>query len=378
MAGTDYLIEAISSSSDLPKLETDWNRLSNTSATPNAFATYGWFRSWYERLASDYHSSQFRPHVLILKQGGAVVGLCPLTFRRPSRFGFAVRKLEFAGVHADYNDLVLGNDLDGQISAVVDYLAQTSEKWDVLDLRELRDTGETTELLKNALARAGLPYFVSLEPEGCPYLPIDGDAACLMKRLSGHVRSTLRKRSERAAVEGLNLRIIENPQDEPGLLDSLVALDWKKHVHKSSATFVGAYPEVFQSLFDTLGPRGWLYVAMLELKGNPIAFQLGFRCGRKLWDYTKAYDRSFSSFAPGTLLLPALLEYGFEHGYDEYDFLRGEEPYKVVWSTGCHRRFRLLIWNQRGISRLRKFISFDVKTAIHNLWGTTLLSRPRA
>jgi CelD/BcsL family acetyltransferase involved in cellulose biosynthesis len=378
VACTDYTIEVISNNAALANLEIDWNRLSEAAGAPNVFTTFGWFQAWSARLSEAEHSSRFCPHVLVLKQDEAVAGVCPLTYRWASRFGFAVRKLEFSAVFSDYNDLVLGGDPGGQISAVVNYLAHTSEQWDVLDLRDLRDTGDGIALLKSALARAGLHFLISKEQEGCPYISINGDAACLMERLSGRRRKHLRKQGERASVEGLNIRIIESPQDEPRLLEKLVELEWKKNPHSSSGTFVGAYPEVFQSLFETLGPRGWLYVAMLELRGQAIAFQLGFRCGSKLWDYTKAYDRSFSRFAPGTLLLPALLDYGFEHGFNEYDFLRGEEPYKTVWSTGCHRRFRLLVWNQRRISRVRKFVYYDLKNAIYSLLGVAIRSRPSA
>jgi CelD/BcsL family acetyltransferase involved in cellulose biosynthesis len=91
-----------------------------------------------------------------------------------------------------------------------------------------------------------------------------------------------------------------------------------------------------------------------------VAFQLGFRCGDKLWDYSKAYDRSFASVAPGTLLLPALLDYGFEHGFKEYDFLRGEEEYKKVWTDKVHQRRSLLIWQRNAPSRLRKLAYHDV------------------
>ena len=118
-------------------------------------------------------------------------------------------------------------------------------------------------------------------------------------------------------------------------------------------------------MFDNLGPHGWLYVALLELGDQPVAFQFGFRCGDKLWDYAKAYDRSFSRFAPGTLLLLALLDYGFGRGFREYDFLRGEEPYKMIWGTGCQRRLRVLIWNRRRISRVRKFIYYDLRSAVN-------------
>ena len=107
----------------------------------------------------------------------------------------------------------------------------------------------------------------------------------------------------------------------------------------------------------------------MELDDRPVAWQLGFRCGKKLWDYNKAYDHTFSRFAPGTLLVAALLNYGFSHGYEEYDFLRGEEPYKTVWSTGFHERFRLHIWSKRLNSRTRAFVYLDFKTAVYRLMG---------
>jgi CelD/BcsL family acetyltransferase involved in cellulose biosynthesis len=191
-----------------------------------------------------------------------------------------------------------------------------------------------------------------------------------MQKLSGHVRRTLRKRKDHATSLGLRTRIIENPQEELGLLNKLIAVEHQKHLRgKSGRPFISRYQEVFQSLFDTLGPRHWIYVALMELGDRPVAWQLGFRCGKRLWDYNKAYDHTFSRFAPGTLLVAALLDYGSSHGYEEYDFLRGEEQYKTVWSTRFHERFRLQIWSPRLISRTRAFVYLDFKTAVYRMMG---------
>jgi CelD/BcsL family acetyltransferase involved in cellulose biosynthesis len=359
-----YTIESVSTEEGLSALESDWNRLSETADHPNAFVTYGWFRAWVRRIALEYHSGRFLPNVLVLRESGSVAGIAPLVRHIASRF-FRVRKLEFASIHADYNDLVLGKDPTGQTMAIADFLARTSAEWDVVDLRDLRDTGEQIALIERALEHVGLSYRFFPEQNSCPYLTIGGDASEVTKRLSGHVRRTLRNRSVRAAAQGLRTRIIENPAREPDLLRKLIVLESKKHLRSVHPPFIGTYPDVFQSLFDNLGPHGWLYVALLELGDQPVAFQFGFRCGDKLWDYAKAYDRSFSRFAPGTLLLLALLDYGFGRGFREYDFLRGEEPYKMIWGTGCQRRLRVLIWNRRKISRVRKFIYYDLRSAVN-------------
>ncbi len=363
-AAAPYTIEVISTDDELLPLETDWNRLSETSSHPNAFMTYGWFQAWSHRLTAGKSRKCLQPYVLAIRHDDSIVGIAPLVRRTVSRFGFRVRKVEFVGDHADYNDLLVSDDSSDPTSAIVRHLAETQDEWDIIDLRKLREEGEGIARIEQALARTNLFYSILPEPEGCPYLPIEANSSLGVAKLSGGARRTLRQRMKKAAAEGLRTRIIENPHQEPGLLKVLIELELKKHIHKSTTTLVGTYPDVFQSLFVTLGPSGWLYVALLEERDQPVAFQIGFRCGGKLWDYSKAYDPSFSRFAPGTLLLQALLDYGLSQGFDEYDFLEGEEPYKMIWSTGCHRRYRLLIWNRRGNSRLRKFLYYDVKTTI--------------
>jgi CelD/BcsL family acetyltransferase involved in cellulose biosynthesis len=161
--------------------------------------------------------------------------------------------------------------------------------------------------------------------------------------------------------QGLRVRIIENPQDEPRLLEKLIALDRQKGVHGGlPQPFIAKYPEVFQSLFDTLGPGGWVYVALMELGDRPLAWLMVFRSGKRLWGYQRAFDPSFSQLSSGTMLDVALIDYGFSHGYNEYDFLRGEESYKMRWTTGFHQTYRLLVRRRRWTSRARALIYLDL------------------
>lgn len=294
-------------------------------------------------------------------------GISPLICRTVSRFGLAVRKIEFLESPADYNDLLLGNDSKEHIKAVVNYLEQTQKEWDIVDLRSLRDTGNAISVFEEALSASTLVYR-RLPEARCPYLLIDADAAGIVGRLSQSARRTLRNqqhRLDRMSSEGLRVRIIEHPENEPRLLEKFIALESQKRVQdKRIPPLFARDPQVFQSLFERLGPRGWVYAALMELGERAIAFQLGFRCGDALWDYSKAYDSAYSHLSPGTMLVPAVLDYGFSHGYREYDFLRGEEPYKMRWSTGTHNTWRVVIWNRRQMSRLRAFIYLDMKAAI--------------
>jgi len=317
--------------------------------------SYGWFRAWTRRFAQEHRPGRFTPNVLVLKKEDAVVGITPLVLRIAAGI-FRVRIIEFPTNYSDYNDFVLGDDRPGQIQAIANFLARTAKHWDIVSLRDLRNAGDAIAIIERALTAAGLSYCVLPEEERCPYMQVNGPWSEAISRHSRFTRRAYRKFKEMRR-EGLRVRILENPQHETGLLEKLIALEAQKHVDgELSLPFLGVYPEVFQSLFDTLGPQGWILVVLAEWNDRLVACHLLYRCGKSLWGYQTAYDHTFSQLSPGTMLIPELIDYCYANGLEEFDFLRGEERYKMRWNTGFHETFRLLIWNKRLMSRFRSFV----------------------
>jgi hypothetical protein len=52
------------------------------------------------------------------------------------------------------------------------------------------------------------------------------------------------------------------------------------------------------------------------------------------------------------MLLPPIIDDGYARGFDELDFLTGEESYKSRWTTGYHHTACVRIRNRRPISRM--------------------------
>jgi CelD/BcsL family acetyltransferase involved in cellulose biosynthesis len=353
MSSSHYTVESITTEDGIASFQEDWNRLSRTAQFSNVFTTYDWFWAWYQRFSRKECVGKLRPHVLMLKKHGAVTGISPLISTTSSRFGISLRRLNFVAHEWDYNDLVVGDDLEGQTTAVMEFLSQTSSEWDVLDFRDLRGAGNAIVHITSALANAGLPYRIFSEDQRCPYMPIDSSWSETMKQHSRYTRRVY-QRFVQMNRQGLKVRIVENPQEELQLLEKLIALEAQKHVGgELSSPFVGKYGDVFRSLFDTLGPKGWISVVLLELRDRLAAWMLLYRCGNSLWASLTAYDRELSDLAPGTLLIPTVIDYGFAHGFEEFDFLSGEESYKLRWTSNFRQTYRLLVWNRRRSSRLR-------------------------
>lgn len=347
-----HSVESITTDAALEGLEEDWNRLSESSASPNAFMTYGWFRAWLRRLTVDEGSERLQPYVLVIRRDETVVGIAPLARRVVSRFGFSVRKLEFLTHHADYNEFVVGADARALTHDAMDFLAQATDDWDFVDLRELRDDRGQLTTMEAGAARAGLPYRISPEPGGCLYMPID--APWSETRKNKHLRFARRAslRLKELAGDGFRARTIDQPHRERDLLERIIAVEAQKEVGGTPAEpFVGAYPEVFRSLFCDLGPRGLITVIVVEKRDELIAWRILFRSGTKLWDYQTAYNRAFAELSPGTILICEAIDFGFEQECDEFDFLRGMDTYKTRWTSQFRLNQRMILWNRHWKSR---------------------------
>ena len=364
-AESNLSVETIVSTPALNALEQEWNQLSTSARHPNVFTTFDWFREWLRFRVRDEPSGHYRPNILVVKQNEEIVGITPLVCRTIRHFGRSMRKLEFATYHADYHDLVLG-DSQRNISSVVDHLARTPKEWDFIELSDLRDVEGSIERVTNALQKSRLHYRFFPETYRCPYMPITGPWSEMMKEHSRFMRRILRHCE---AVEGLRMRIVEDPQSEPDLFQKLVALDSQKHVGGQPASpLLRPNQDVFQSILHTLGPRNWILVVLLEKDDILIAGYLLFRCGKKLWGYFTAYNQHYASLSPSTALIPTIVDYCYEHGFDEFDFLRGEEKYKRRWTKGVRSNYRLIIWNHRWKSRLGAF-AYLMRRSLRHLAG---------
>lgn len=356
-----YSVEAIVTEEGVDGLEEAWNRLSASSDSPNVFTTYGWYRAWLRRLIADEGRERLQPYVLAIKREGAIVGISPLVRRVVSRFGFRVRKLEFLTHHADYNDFVVGGDVRALTREAMEFLARSAHDWDFVDLRELRDDGGRLAIMESAAAGAGLSYRLFSESDRCPYMPIDSPWSETRKKKHLRFARYASLGIEKKADEGFRVRVIEQPHREEDLLERMIAVDVQEKIDGSfSGSFIGTFREVFRSLIDDLGPRG-LFVVVVAEKGNQlVSWLLLFRNGTKLWDYQTAYDHAFGKFSPGTILISAAIDYGFENGCDEFDFLRGMDWYKTRWTSEFHCNQRMIAWNRRWMSRLGAFAYFDL------------------
>jgi CelD/BcsL family acetyltransferase involved in cellulose biosynthesis len=94
-----------------------------------------------------------------------------------------------------------------------------------------------------------------------------------------------------------------------------------------------------------LAERGWLWLVVLTLDGQPIAARYDFVYGGKVWCMQGGWDPAHQDLNPGTLMTGEVIAWAIAKGLSEYDFLGGEDHYKRRWAEAERRLLDLEAFN---------------------------------
>ncbi|MBN2113149.1 MAG: GNAT family N-acetyltransferase [Acidimicrobiia bacterium] len=88
----------------------------------------------------------------------------------------------------------------------------------------------------------------------------------------------------------------------------------------------GEMEDFFRALLEIPGARLDLLAAA---DGVPLGAAFGFEDERAYYLYNSAYDPGAAAASPGVVLVDLLVQQAVESGRDRFDFLKGEEAYKL-------------------------------------------------
>ena len=314
---------------EFDSLAGEWNDLLGRSVSDVPFLRHEYLRAWWstrgggEWPAGDLWIAAGR------EPAGGLVGLAPLfaTRTREGRPG-----LMFLGSVeiSDYLDLLAAPDHLGAFAGeLLDGLDRRGPSgWEVLDLYNIPESSPSLAALGEAArARGWAAQRQRLQP--CPVVSLPGDWETYLAGLDKKQRHELRRKMRRAEAhsEPVTWRII-GPQDDlradtDTFLD-LMALD----AHKAGF-LTEAMRAQFHASLTAAHQNGWLQLALLSVGGAPAAGYLNFDYGGRVWVYNSALDPAYLDLSLGWVLLGYLIRWAIENRRREFDFLRGDEGYKV-------------------------------------------------
>jgi CelD/BcsL family acetyltransferase involved in cellulose biosynthesis len=331
--------EVVSDFSRLLELIPEWTRLWKSDPQAEVFQTPEWAIAWWH--AFGHHCTLC---TLVVFAGEEVVGIVPLV----KRDGV----IQFLGSpEADYADIICEDEWVPEVLAAALETLRTSVTgwtecvWQHLskDSRVMRHYGSLPGRLRN--------NFHCLGTEDYQTIVLTGERDAIFSSL-------LSKKHTRRRINKLRKAGDVQLRELSGQEASLCFEDFFRH-HVRRHAAIGkqsCYAETddrqfIKTLFAELGSRAQFGV--LELDGRPLAWYLGFQVNGKFLLYQHTFDLDASEYTPGESLLWFLFDYAKDRVAREFDFGKGNEPYKTRYTNHSRETYSLFIEPRGVVGRTR-------------------------
>jgi CelD/BcsL family acetyltransferase involved in cellulose biosynthesis len=292
------------------------------SATP--FQTFEWHATWWKHLGGAK-----KPLVLSVYEGEDLVGLMP--FAQSTGAWRALRAS--GGGPSDYLHPVAREGYERVVSDAVGEFLRGYQGADLVDLHQVRDDQPLSAWAPGPLEQAK-----------CLVLELPSSYEAYLGTLSKSLRYDVRKldkdlfKSGRAEIVGIGPDELE------------LGLHWLFETHRKRwrkrglpGAFFGRVERFHREWASEALRNGWLWLSVLKVDGQPIGAIYAMNLGKACYYYQAGFDPEHSTISPGTLLVAHTIRRAIEEGKAEFDFLRGDEPYKRRWKPQrVHSNLRFL------------------------------------
>jgi CelD/BcsL family acetyltransferase involved in cellulose biosynthesis len=288
--------------------------------------------------------------VTVREEQGQIIGLAPLCRLRYCDLGFRLKAVAWAGrevVSGDFLDVVAEPRARPEVlSQVFEFLWKARPQWSVLVLGELLLGGEAY----NTAAILGRKYGLrirSQEERLCPYIALPRTFDEYLSSLGSSTRYHIRRRMREFERRGAVVENFSNGGTIAEHLDILVRLHlsrWRKDNLPGTLGRPG-----FASFLRNVcanppgGSKCRLY--LLRHEDQPVAALLMFYFGRSALYYQAGWEPEspLAAQSPGVVLMAHSIRDAIEDGLSYYEFLRGDETYKMRWTRTFRKTSTLLL-----------------------------------
>ncbi len=331
-------------------------------AGSRTFCRWDWLAQWLLSEVEDV-----TPAILVgMDDDDEWVGIAPFCVDETTPL---FRKLRFIGsghICTDYMGLIAKPGFEEEFTySVADWMTVQLQpngplgRIDVVDLEGVWLEDERSKRLYDLLEASGFKSH-TVELEGCWALDLPESWDALNKSLSKSLRRKTKKAVKRLGDEATEVLSSDNVDLEI-LWPIFVNLHQRRRqMLGQPGCFANPSIETFlKAAVTELSKDGKCELVIVQHDNQPLAAYLMFMDNNTAYMYQSGMDPDRVSLEPGYQVVVAALQRAIEKGYQRFDFMRGDEPYKARWKTE-----RLPLVRMRFIPR-----NFSSQFK-HGLWST--------
>lgn len=345
----------------LESLSAEWESLAAGAGFAAVFSHPAWYLAWLDVFPQSTAS------VITARVDGRLVGLLPMArIRTDARGMYLSRVAPIAPGMTDYQPpLVIERYAADALPAMLDAAIGRFGRRGVYWWPNVPVASPGLDILRTYLNKRGMTYFE--EVETAPRVRLEGDAFSHteLKWTSSH-RKDVRRQRKRLQEQGpVSLWQPSTLQEAEPVLEDFFRVHDEKWL---SQGFPGIFHNPatrshFQSMLRRLFGKG-LHFSTIRCGDTDVSYHFGFLSGGWLLWYRPSYRQEFSGYSPSKIHVSMLMERGHQLGWQGFDFLLGEEPYKLQWTNeqmkvvsihaGFHRWAPSYFWFSQGKPYLRQ------------------------
>lgn len=316
-----------------------WQQMLDSDAYATFFSSPPWLETWWE-----HHSPGHELLLLQVLDQNTPVGFAPLMLHTV----LGCQCVSFLGTGlSDYADILVNEAQASRyevVAAIMHYLA-TSFPTAIFDLQEIPEGTPTLAHIQAWLRTEGITFHVAVQ-DVCPILHLPDTAEAFHKHLKKSFLADIR-RGERRLCERGTVTIVDHVRPADGnwtaLRDQMADLQSQRMRTKGQVPmWQGPLGDFVKDVLQRADHAGSLRVTGLYLDGQMIAYELCFLHSHTMYAWSRAFAEEHRNTGPGKIALLHLLETAISEGYQIFDLLRGEEPYKALWTDGLTHNYRVV------------------------------------
>jgi tetratricopeptide (TPR) repeat protein len=335
-------IDIIENLPSLAKLENDWNAVYDADAEAQIFLSWKWLYGWLSCIEGPWF-------ILAAKAADAAdlpyVGFLPLRLQTRIESSDVVSDVRMAGnFSADYTGIICTPETENKvIPAFARCVRQMN--WARFNLENVRMSERRLRLLLACFPKSS---FRSTEVDRvskvdgtdnslCPYVTLPKDWNGYLDLLSPNTRQKIRRLLKQVDAQGEYRVTASTPETFPQDLETLLQF-WKAKWRARKGDRIDSLVRSNGAMLTRSFQSGLVYLPTFWHGDRPVAALATLVDPRKrtFSFYMTGRDETFDGPPAGVILHAFSIRHAIESGFSEYDFLRGNEPYK--YSYGCAER----------------------------------------
>jgi len=336
-------ISVISDPEKFYLLNEEWNRLLKNSKNDTVFLRWEWLYNWWQV----YGKGACRLFIIVVHDNGRLIGIAPFYIKK--YLGF-FREINFLGsniVCSDYLDFIL---LKGSekfiISLICSFLEQHKKAWDVLVFSDIPSVSSRIDLIESFFMKYRI--VINKKYTTCPYIKLNSPWDKVYNSYTSILKNTIKRKSKKFEKNDDSGFVEIKPGEKlesyfPEFLH-LNKLSLEKREIRSpfyKKDFLAFHEKIISELLD----KGMVKFYFLKKDGKYIAGIYILFYESKYYYYQSGFDPVYEKESPGTLLFHYCIKAAHENGAKEFDFLQGDEPYKLNWTKNKRTNMKITIYD---------------------------------